>query len=79
MDYFKYAKAVIFGRNGLDKSYYDYTMEETIKDSVLTKYDIPIIYDADISHKAPTMTIINGAIATVIAENGKGNIKFELK
>ena len=39
---------------------------------------VPIIYDADISHKGPSMTIINGAIAEVQSKKGKGNIKLEL-
>jgi len=78
--YFKYTKAIIFGRNGNDKgSYLGYTYETAIKDSVIAKMDIPIVYDADISHKGPCMTIINGAIATIVSENGKGSISFELK
>lgn len=79
MEYFKYTKAVIFGRNGIDKSCFNYTMEQTIIDSVLAKLNIPIIYDTDISHKGPSMTIINGAIATIFVKEGKGSIKFELK
>lgn len=79
LGYFTNTNAVIFGRNGTDNSYLDYTMEQTIKDSVLAKYNIPVIFDADISHKGPSMTIINGAIATVLVNNGKGQISFELK
>lgn len=78
LGYFKYAKGIIFGRNGVFQSYVYETMEETIKDSVVAKLDIPIVYDADISHKGPTMTIINGAMATVHCKKGKGNIQFEL-
>lgn len=78
LGYFKYTKGVIFGRNGMDISYNYETMEETIKDSVLSKLNIQIIYDADISHKGPSMTIINGAIAKVSCKDGKGNIQFEL-
>lgn len=77
--YFKYTKAIIFGRNGNDKeSSFGYTMETALKDSVIAELDIPIIYDADVSHKGPCFTIINGAIATVISEKGKGSIAFEL-
>lgn len=79
MEYFKYTKGIIFGRNGQEVSYNYETMEEALKDSVLSKLNIPIIYDADISHKGPSMTIINGAIATVHCKGGKGSIKFELK
>lgn len=79
-EYFEYTKAVVFGRMGNDKeSYLGYTMETALKDSVIAKMNIPIVYDADVSHKGPCMTIINGAIATVFSENGKGKIKFELR
>ena len=79
LDYFKYTKGIIFGRNGIETSYNYETMEETLKDSILSKLNIPIIYDADISHKGPSMTIINGAIAEITCKDGKGSIKFELK
>ena len=77
--YFKYTKGIIFGRNGHQISSLDYTMEEALRDSVIGKMNIPVLYDTDISHKGPCMTIINGAVATVSCENGKGNISFELK
>lgn len=77
--YFENTKAIVFGRNGNDKeSYLGYTFETALKDSVIAKKDIPIIYDADVSHKGPCMTIINGAIATIESNNGKGKISFEL-
>lgn len=79
LGYFKYTKAVIFGRNGMEVSYNYETMEEALKDSILYQLNLPIIYDADISHKGPTMTIINGAIAKVNCKNEKGSIEFELK
>ena len=79
LEYFKYTKGIIFGRNGQEISYNYETMEEAIKDSVLSKLNVPIIYDADISHKGPCMTIINGSIATIHCKDGKGSISFELK
>ncbi len=81
LEYFKYAKCVIIGRNGLDKTYYaEYEdMKKCLEDSVLSKLNIPIIYDADISHKGPSLNIINGAIAHIECENGKGKINFELR
>ena len=77
--YFKHTKGIVFGRNGVEKSYYYETMEEAIKDSVLSKLNVPIIYDADISHKGPSMSIINGAMAEIICKDGKGSVKFEFK
>ena len=79
LDYFKNTKAIIFGRNGINISCLGYTMAEALRDSVIGKLNIPIIYDADISHKGPCLTIINGSVATIKCENGKGSIKFELK
>lgn len=78
LDYFKYAKAIIFGRNGKESSYLDYTMKKCLEDSVISKLDIPIVYDADISHKSPCLNIINGAVATLNVSNGKGKIDFSL-
>lgn len=78
LDYFKYAKGVIFGRFGILSSSLDYDTKTCLEDSVLSKLDIPIIYDADISHKAPCLTIINGSIATIHVSDGKGSISFEL-
>ena len=79
LDYFKYAKAIIFGRNGEETSCIGYTMEEALQDSVISNLNIPIIYDTDISHKGPCLTIINGAIATIKYANKRGSIDFELK
>ena len=79
LDYFKYAKAIIFGRNGEETSCIGYTMEEALQDSVISNLNIPIIYDTDISHKGPCLTIINGAIATIKYANKRGRIDFELK
>ena len=77
--YFKHTKGVIFGRFGIEISYNDYDVKSCLEDSTLNELNIPIIYDADISHKGPSLTIINGSIAHVICDKGKGKIEFELK
>lgn len=78
-DFFKYTKAVIFGRFGSETTYYEYDVKSCLTDSVLKELKIPIIYDADFSHKAPCLTVINGSIATIKVKDGKGTISFELK
>ena len=78
LDYFKYAKGVVFGRFGVNTTYYGYDVESCLKDSVLNGLKIPIIYDADISHKSPCLTIINGSVAHIVCNKGKGKIKFDL-
>lgn len=79
LNYFKYTKGIIFGRFGSNITSYDYDVKTCLQDSVISKLNIPIIYDADITHKSPCMTIINGSIAKISVENGKANISFELK
>lgn len=80
LGYFKYTKGIVWGRNGIEMTHTYISMEDTLRDSsILKKLDIPVIFDADISHKGPTMTIINGAIAEITCKDGKGSVKFELK
>ena len=79
LDYFKYTKGIIFGRFGTEKSYNDYNVKKCLEDSVLKDLKIPIIYDADISHKAPCIPIINGSIALIKCKNGKATIKYKLQ
>ena len=56
-----------------------YTIKECLADSVLSKLNIPVIFDADISHKGPCLNIINGAIMDVEVKNNKGKISFTLE
>jgi muramoyltetrapeptide carboxypeptidase LdcA involved in peptidoglycan recycling len=79
LDYFKYAKGVIFGRFGYPHTFCSYDTKTCLEDSILKKLNIPIIYDADISHKSPCLPIVNGSIAHVTLENGKATMKFEYR
>lgn len=78
LGYFKYTKCVIFGRFGLDISMFDYDAKTCLQDSVLGRLGIPIIYDADMSHRGPSINIINGSIANLQVADGKATINFEL-
>ena len=79
LDYFKYTKGIVFGRFGQNITHLDYDVKTCLEDSVISSLNIPIIYDADISHKGPCLTIINGSIATINVKDGKSTINFELK
>ena len=79
LEYFKYTKCIIFGRFGNTYSSYKYNTKTCLLDSVISKLNIPIIYDADFSHKSPCLTVINGSIANIKLNNNKFNISFELK
>ena len=78
-DYFKYCKGVIFGRFGNTESYLGYDTKTCLEDSILNELKIPVIYDADISHKPESIPIITGSIATIECVDKKGKISFELK
>ena len=73
--WFENIKGVIVGRV-LYKEEFCVTYQESLKRIF---EDIPIIFNADIGHVSPKMTIINGSIAKIESEDGKGKINFELK
>ena len=75
-NWFENLKGVIVGRVAYPNSFTGLTYQEILKQIFK---DIPIIYNSDIGHVAPKMTIINGSIAHVISNNKEGKIKFELK
>ncbi len=71
--WFKYAKGFVFGRPTFFSSDYGISYQEAVEAS-LGDLGLPIVYEADVGHKAPRMTMINGAKATVVVENGKGSM-----
>lgn len=75
--WFCHCNGILFGRSMVDKSYYDVSLEETILSS-LQDLQIPVIMDVDLGHIPPRMTMINGALASVICEKGRGEVSFEL-
>ena len=74
--YFKNTKAIIFGRICFESSETGMTYEEAYQ---LALDDMDYVYNADVGHTYPNMTIINGAIATLTVKNKKGSVKLELK
>ena len=79
LDYFKYCKGVVFGRFGVENSWCGYDVKKCLEDSVLKELKIPVIYDADISHKAQSLPILIGSIATIECKNNKGTISFRME
>lgn len=78
LDYFKNAKGIIFGRFGSDVTYFDYDTKTCLEDSILNKLKIPVLYDADFSHKAPCLPVVNGSFAKVEFKDNKGYISYLL-
>lgn len=69
--WFRHAKGFVFGRPTFFSSDYEISYKEAVEAS-LGELGLPIVYEADVGHKAPRMTMINGAKATIVVENGKG-------
>lgn len=74
--WFEGSVGFIFGRPAMYRSDNDLTYEEAVL-SVLGEINLPIILEADIGHKPPQFTMMNGAIVTIDSKDGKGNIYFE--
>lgn len=65
----------VFGR---PLFYQGYDYMETICD-VLSGFDVPKVFDADVGHKAPRMTFVNGAMTEFVIEDGGCVMTTELE
>ncbi len=74
--WFQHAAGFIFGRPAIFAEQNGITYTEAIQIG-LEELHLPVILDADIGHKSPQMTIMNGAIAEIRSCGGKGSITFE--
>lgn len=77
-NWFKYVKGFIIGRTLSKVEPLGYQFIDAYKD-VLAKFNVPIIYDVDISHVKPSLPVINGSIAKVEFKDNKGKITYTLK
>ena len=75
--WFKYCNGIIVGRLMEEKTYNNISLKEALINS-FEELNIPILYDTDIGHVAPRLTLINGAIAEIYYNNGLANIKMFL-
>lgn len=73
--WFEGVSGFVFGRPLFYKGN-DY--KETILQS-LKGYDVPKVFDADVGHKAPRMTFINGAKARFKVSGAKGWVGYDLR
>lgn len=74
--WFENAKGVVFGRSSaLDSD--EFTYETAVVDA-LGELELPLVFDADIGHKPPQMTILNGAIGELKVEAGSAELTQHL-
>lgn len=73
--WFEGAAGAIFGRVCFPRSELGLTYREMI---IAALPDMPLVLEADLGHVSPRMTLINGALATLTADRGKGTLTMEL-
>jgi len=75
--WFENVKGFVFGRPTFFTSFSDTSFDEAVYNA-LSKYNVPIITGADIGHRPPQFTMVNGAYASVSYKDNKGflDMKF---
>lgn len=58
--WFEHAKGFVFGRPCMFQSFTDHSYREAVE-VILAELHVPIVFDADVGHKSPQFTMINGA------------------
>lgn len=76
--WFDTAKGFVFGRPCMFESFTDHNYVEAVE-VILSGLQVPILFDADIGHKSPQFTIVNGAMGTFDYEEGKLQFSMEYK
>lgn len=76
--WFQNASGFVFGRPTFFSSDYDIGYKEAVE-AVLSELNVPIVYEADIGHKAPRLTMINGAKAKLRVAEGKGELQLKME
>ncbi len=73
--WFEGATGFMFGRVMFPGTFLDMSYEEAI---VRALGDAPIVFNMDIGHVAPRMTVINGAMGELYSKDGKGWLKMKI-
>jgi len=75
LGWFAHASGFLFGRPCMYESFSGTSYQSAVM-SILGDLNVPVIFDMDIGHKGPQFSMINGAKAEVVSENGKGSLKY---
>jgi muramoyltetrapeptide carboxypeptidase LdcA involved in peptidoglycan recycling len=78
MGLFDNARAIVFGRVCFSGEATDMDYLEQVEQA-LADTGVPVIWNADIGHTKPSMTLINGSMGHLVYEDGKAAISMELK
>lgn len=77
--WFENVKAFVIGRPMMFDDTFDEFDHYKAAIHALSKFNVPIILDADIGHLSPMMPIVSGAYASVRADANKLKIEYELR
>lgn len=75
LGWFENVKGFVFGRPCFFKSFCDLTYMDAVM-TALAEYNVPVIFDADIGHREPQWTMINGAKARFHYKDGKATLTY---
>lgn len=77
--WFKGLRGFIFGRpySGMDDMMGLNRFDAVL--SVISKYDVPVIMDADLGHFPPSMPLVNGSYAFVKVKKNRFSIRMEMR
>ncbi len=75
LGWFENVKGFIFGRPCFYKSFSDLSYMDAVM-TVLGELNVPVIFDADIGHREPQWTMINGAKAQMHYKNGTATLTY---
>ncbi len=76
--WFANASGFIFGRPCFYPEDAAVSYREAVEES-LGELNLPMIFDADIGHKGPQFTVMNGAYGSVYCGYGKGKLRMEMR
>lgn len=76
--WFKNTKAILVGRVMYPNEEFEMSYQDALE-KAFNGMNIPVVFNMDIGHVVPKMTIINGAICHVVSNDGKGSLEFELR
>ncbi len=72
--WFKNISGVIFGRPAMVcEDYSSISYYEAVKQA-FAEFDIPVVADADIGHRPPSLTMVNGAVGKIVCRDGAGEV-----
>ena len=66
--WFDHVSGIVIGRHGAPDDP-DYSFEAVLRETT-SGVDVPLVFDADIGHRPPQLTLVNGARAIVTLHAG---------